>query len=1333
MDASYDEIPLQVQVPPAQIYVPAYKQKGLSSGYEVLREMLHLLAVDLEPKSHYCMPVRFIPIASQIEEMLRDFMLDHVPPPAPAIDWLGSYPLEWFLCMGRQQFVLTEDDRGRVFARRQSAAGPEELPSTKYLPSIPRDLPAIPTAHLKVAPMRCGKNRISGNLTVDMGQAHHGAHTYTFVCMRELGTRASAEGCHRAMAYQIQQLEMITHDCGRLGAEQRRNICIPEIRAYLYHELALKPDRLPVGALFEELPKLVPLRSSNAPPEVFKECVLRICKTVEWLVDRGIGWGGSVAYPHKGHALLDAIVVDAFGRPWLMEGFTDTHEDKLLSDRVSVHMLRLEFGLLGAEPAIIVGNHVEIIFELNTKAFCLFIPPFRKQTLLPPYFTRTCNALVHLVLQATAGNWHLGVQKQISDSLASIPKPELLSICRGKPEIPGFCFVQLYFRHAPRSCSLQPNAYEEPVIRLSGDGFDLDSHALDREDRYFASQHATARISNISANDVSVTVNTAISASRICGEVRRRDNTKYYIIAARDASVRGTRRWECPERRQLVVRQALQAACAADPGDDGCIRVPELLAYVHDEDMECDRGVRLQRIMGALYRKIDGITLRLHINTPQRREPTAQALADRITSMMASLHRRGFVWGGEHQDGQASVGQEAKTLMDCLVLDKQGYPWLMDGFGATYHEDVVRSDEKALASLLTQMKINVTEPVEAFAHDQGSGSGWPEQDISSTACEEYENNEKPAAPRNLFQDQETCSFGLYVVFNGLLVPGNIGEVIALGIQVRLRRIVRSGPGNKVMILSAVIALFDLGSLVTAGPYIQGTCIRSDTALQWLASRLSKNSAISCRGQPLQLHNANRYWGEQFGKNASVVVYPATAKDVSRAVQAANWSKFGTDFSIVGGAHGQINASSSYGFVLDMSWMNSSRLVRKFRDPGGGKPFAAVEYQGGANWGQVQSVTNGTGYTAIGARVASVGAGGFSLGGGIGFLAGAYGFATDRLVQMEVVLPSGQIVTATKTNKHSSLFWALQGGSGQFGIVTRFWQRAVVEPKRSTIAFYYIKDADVSRLRHQVVEFFKTNKDPFSVVYYSFGYLPDNLDSPTPESYGRRTLLITVHFDDPTSPTQPDNTRAFKSLLDGIDVSHGIVIQADDYSDLVFLGGAAYPYGYRRGFYGAQTSEIDVDYLAKVTDTFWKYVDTLIERGETPYSASFVMQYMYPGLNGHLPKSDGDTAWPHAHVGHQTLFTPAYKHSENDVLTVAAVQELNRITYAQQKKVGSFLANYPNYIAPGDSGCRVWGRNVKRLAEIKQRYDPGCLIRNGRVFASRGCTMGGWANVFDDCA
>ncbi|ATY59728.1 FAD binding domain [Cordyceps militaris] len=545
----------------------------------------------------------------------------------------------------------------------------------------------------------------------------------------------------------------------------------------------------------------------------------------------------------------------------------------------------------------------------------------------------------------------------------------------------------------------------------------------------------------------------------------------------------------------------------------------------------------------------------------------------------------------------------------------------------------------------------------------------------------------------------------------------------------------SWPGL-ILLLSAVAALAAyVSSNVAVRPRIEGACVRSDAALRWLASQLSENAAISCRGQPLQQHNADRYWGEQFGKNASVVVYPATTHDVSRAVQAAAWSTFGRDFSVVGGAHSQVNASSSYGFVLDMSWMNISQLILNFTDTATtGAPFAAVEYQGGANWGQVHAVTNGTGYAAVGARVANVGVGGFSLGGGIGFLAGAYGFATDRLVQLEVVLPSGEVVTATKTNEHADLFWALQGGSGQFGIVTRFWQRAVAEPKRSTLAFYYVEDEYVARLRQQTVEFFDTNKDPFSVVYYSFGYLPNDLGNATPESYAKRTLLITVHFDDPTNPGQLNNTATFERLLDGIDTSRGTVVPTAHYADLAFIGEAAYPYGYRRGFYGGQTSAIDVDYLARQTDTFWRYIDALTERGEHPYSASFVVQYMHPGLSGHLPASDADTAWPHAVVGHQTLFTAAYKHAENDALTLAAVQALNEGTYAQQRKVGGgrVLANYPNYIAPGDGGCRVWGRNVKRLVQVKQKYDPGCLLRNGKVFASQGCVEGGWANVFDDC-
>lgn len=57
--------------------------------------------------------------------------------------------------------------------------------------------------------------------------------------------------------------------------------------------------------------------------------------------------------------------------------------------------------------------------------------------------------------------------------------------------------------------------------------------------------------------------------------------------------------------------------------------------------------------------------------------------------------------------------------------------------------------------------------------------------------------------------------------------------------------------------------------------------------------------------------------------------------------------------------------------------------------------------------------------------------GLSTGGGIGFMANACGYAVDRFVALEVVLPSGELVYATETNRYSDLFWEIQGRSGQF--------------------------------------------------------------------------------------------------------------------------------------------------------------------------------------------------------------------------------------------------------------------------------------------------------------
>ena len=65
-----------------------------------------------------------------------------------------------------------------------------------------------------------------------------------------------------------------------------------------------------------------------------------------------------------------------------------------------------------------------------------------------------------------------------------------------------------------------------------------------------------------------------------------------------------------------------------------------------------------------------------------------------------------------------------------------------------------------------------------------------------------------------------------------------------------------------------------------------------------------------------------------------------------------------------------------------------------------------------------------------------------LGGGLSFLSPAHGFACDNYRAIDVVLPSGELITATRTNQYSDLFRALKGGGSRFGIVTRFEVNAI---------------------------------------------------------------------------------------------------------------------------------------------------------------------------------------------------------------------------------------------------------------------------------------------------
>jgi FAD/FMN-containing dehydrogenase len=162
---------------------------------------------------------------------------------------------------------------------------------------------------------------------------------------------------------------------------------------------------------------------------------------------------------------------------------------------------------------------------------------------------------------------------------------------------------------------------------------------------------------------------------------------------------------------------------------------------------------------------------------------------------------------------------------------------------------------------------------------------------------------------------------------------------------------------------------------------------------------------------------------------AVIVRVADAEDVAAAIGFVR--DHAMPFAVRSGGHsGAGHGSVDGGLVIDLRELSAIEVDPGTKTAWAGAGLTAVEVARAAH---EHGLSIGFGDTG------SVGIGGITTGGGVGYLVRKFGLTIDDLIGAEIVTADGRLRTVDAEHE-PDLFWAIRGGGGNFGVVTRFHYR-----------------------------------------------------------------------------------------------------------------------------------------------------------------------------------------------------------------------------------------------------------------------------------------------------
>jgi len=418
----------------------------------------------------------------------------------------------------------------------------------------------------------------------------------------------------------------------------------------------------------------------------------------------------------------------------------------------------------------------------------------------------------------------------------------------------------------------------------------------------------------------------------------------------------------------------------------------------------------------------------------------------------------------------------------------------------------------------------------------------------------------------------------------------------------------------------------------------------------------------------------RVWNGTIDRRPALVARCAGTPDVIAALKFAR--EHSLTIAIRGGGHSFAGyGTCDGGLVVDLSLMRHIEVDVKAR---------TATAQAGVLWGELNEATQVHGLAVTGGLISHTGIAGLTLGGGIGWLMRKYGLSCDNLLDAEVVTADGDVLRASD-EQNADLFWALRGGGGNFGVVTRFtYQLHEIGP---AVLFSFLS-YEPGRGREILGAFraFSAQAPDEQCPLLIYLNLPPAPFVP-PEKVGRPGWTIIVV----TTGDLESGQAALKPLMDlGPQVKFTAPMP---YSVVNTLSDSGVPHGslvYLKGHYAADLTD--------------ELIDVIVERAQRK-TAPMTEVHVHALLGAIARVSEDDTAYSHRSSGYAINLISQWENPDHGPGEIAWARE------GWEAMKPYCAGGYVNFMDAGDSVRGAYGAaKFRRLVEIKGRYDPSNVFR-----------------------